>query len=34
LWLSDTSEKPLQMLIGDVSVPAWGIVTVRAELPK
>ncbi|MBI5394602.1 MAG: hypothetical protein HZA91_04820 [Verrucomicrobia bacterium] len=34
VWLSDTSERPLQKLSGDVSVPAWGVVTVRAELPK
>ena len=34
LWLSDTSEKPLQKLTGDIPVPAWGVVTLRAELPK
>ena len=34
VWLSDTSEKPLQELTGDIPVPAWGVVTVRAELPK
>ena len=32
LWLSDTSEKPLQKTTGPVSVPAWGVVTLRAEL--
>jgi hypothetical protein len=31
LWLSDTSEQPLQKVDGPVSVPAWGLVTVRAE---
>ncbi len=31
LWLSDTSERPLRSLAGPVDVPAWGIVTVRAE---
>ncbi len=31
--LSDTSEKPLQKLAGEIAVPAWGVVTVRAELP-
>ena len=34
LWLSDTSEKPLQRLTGDVPVPMWGVVTLRAELPR
>ena len=33
LWLSDTSERPLKKLGAEVAVPAWGIVTVRAELP-
>ena len=32
LWLSDTSEKPLQKTTGPIAVPAWGIVTLRAEL--
>ena len=31
LWLSDTTERPLQKLNGSVTVPAWGLVTVRAE---
>jgi alpha-mannosidase len=31
MWLSDTSEKALQEISGPVSVPAWGIVTVRVE---
>jgi alpha-mannosidase len=30
-WLSDTSEKPVEKLTGDIPVPAWGVVTVRAE---
>ncbi len=34
VWLSDTSERPLQRLTGDVPVPAWGVVTIRAEIPK
>ncbi len=33
LCLSDTSERPIRELPGDVPVPAWGVVTVRAELP-
>jgi alpha-mannosidase len=31
LWLSDTSEQPKQKLGDKVEVPAWGIVTVRAD---
>jgi alpha-mannosidase len=31
LWLSDTSERRLQPLPGTVPVPAWEVVTVRAE---
>jgi hypothetical protein len=31
LWLSDTSERPLQKIAGAISVPAWGLVTVRAD---
>jgi alpha-mannosidase len=34
LWLSDTSERPRQEVAGDVQVPAWGIVTLRAERPE
>jgi len=33
LWLSDTSERPLQKLAGEIPVPARGLVTVRAEMP-
>ena len=33
LWLSDTSEAPLRALGETVAVPAWGVVTLRAELP-
>ena len=31
LWLSDTSEKPRRRLAGPVEVPAYGVVTLRAE---
>lgn len=31
--LSDTSEKPLKRAGDTVAVPAWGLVTLRAELP-
>lgn len=31
LWLSDTSEQPIKQLTGPVSVPAWGIVSLRVE---
>jgi hypothetical protein len=31
LWQSDLSEQPVQKLTGPVTVPAWGLVTVRAE---
>ena len=30
-WLSDTSEKPLKPVHGPITVPAWGIVTLRLE---
>jgi alpha-mannosidase len=33
LWLSDTSERPLQATDDSITVPGWGIVTVRAEMP-
>ena len=33
LWLSDTSEKPGRRLTGPVEVPAYGVVTLRAEWP-
>jgi hypothetical protein len=33
LWMSDTSEKPLEKITGEIFVPAWGLVTIRAELP-
>ncbi|HPA16745.1 MAG TPA: hypothetical protein PLU30_03280 [Verrucomicrobiae bacterium] len=33
IWLSDTSERPIRESAGDIPVPAWGLVTVRAELP-
>jgi hypothetical protein len=31
LWLSNTGEKPLEAVNGPITVPAWGVVTVRAE---
>lgn len=34
VWLSDTSERPLHKLSGNILVPAWGVVTLRAELPR
>ena len=34
LWLSDTSEQPKHEVAGDVPLPAWGVVTLRAELPE
>ena len=34
LWLSDTSERPLSKCPEEIPVPAWGLVTVRAALPK
>jgi hypothetical protein len=30
-WWSDTSERPLREVRGPVAVPAWGIVTLRAD---
>jgi len=33
IWLSDTSERPLRELAGDVAIPAWGLVTLRALGP-
>ncbi len=32
VWLTNTGEKPITKLNGPVTVPAWGVVTVRAEL--
>ena len=32
MWVSDASEKPLRPLAGPIDVPAYGIVTVRAEI--
>jgi alpha-mannosidase len=31
VWLSDTSQRPLQPVQGEISVPAWGLVTLYAE---
>jgi len=33
VWLSDTSEAPLSAAGESVAVPAWGVVTLRADLP-
>ena len=34
VWLSDTSERPLKKATGSVSVPGWGVVTLRVEMAK
>ncbi|MHB8865643.1 MAG: polysaccharide lyase family protein [Pirellulaceae bacterium] len=34
LWLSDNSEQPLLAVDGPVDVPAWSIVTLRADFPQ
>ena len=34
IWVSDTSERPIAEVNGPVTVPGWGIVTLRAELPR
>ncbi len=34
VWLSDTSELPKQPVTSDVTVPAWSVVTLRAELSE
>ena len=33
IWLSDTSERPLRRLDTEITVPPWGLVTLRADLP-
>jgi alpha-mannosidase len=33
VWLSDASEQPLKVAPESIEVPAWGVVTLRAELP-
>ena len=33
-WTSDTSELPRQEITGPVPVPAWGVQTLRADLPQ
>jgi hypothetical protein len=33
VWLSNLAEEPKAELTGSVDVPAYGIVTIRAELP-
>jgi hypothetical protein len=32
IWLSDTSERPLEKISGAIAIPALGLVTVRADL--
>ena len=34
LWVSDTSERPIAEVHGPVTVPGWGIVSLRVELPR
>ena len=34
VWVSDLSERPLQAVAETVDVPAWGVVTLRADLPE
>lgn len=31
LWRSDTSERPVEKLTGTVNMPAWGVMSLRAE---
>jgi len=33
LWLSDTGERPLKAAGSEIEVPAWEVVTLRADLP-
>lgn len=33
VWLSDASEGALKPVAGSIEVPAWGLVSIRAELP-
>ncbi len=33
VWFSDTSEQPLKPVADKMEVPAWGVLTLRAELP-
>ena len=34
VWQSDLSERPLAAITNAIDVPAWGVVTLRAELPE
>jgi len=34
VWLSDLREQPGEAVTGTVDVPAWGVVTLRADLPE
>jgi alpha-mannosidase len=33
-WMSDTSERPIAEIHGPVTVPGWGLVSLRIELAK
>jgi len=33
MWLSDASERPRERATGPVTLPAWGLVTLRVDLP-
>jgi alpha-mannosidase len=33
VWLSDATEQPREPVRGPIPIPAWGLVTVRADLP-
>jgi alpha-mannosidase len=33
IYLSDTSEKPLKKIDGTITIPAWGVATIRAQMP-
>jgi len=33
VWLSDTSEQPIERATDKIEIPAWGVLTLRAELP-
>ena len=34
VWLSDLSEQPREAVAGTVDLPAWSVVTLRADLPE
>ena len=33
IWLSDTSEQPIERATDNIEIPAWGVLTLRAEMP-